>query len=62
MTKAKIHISLVNGDEAIFECDEFAIGEGTFTAVMRKDKDGEPEHLKIFPLCNILDLDIKNTK
>ncbi len=62
MTRAKIHILLVSEDDAIFECDEFAIREGTFTAVMRKDKDGEPEHLKIFPLCNILELDINNTK
>ena len=59
---AKIHISLVSEDDAVFDCDDYAIGEGTFTAVMSKRKDGEPEHLKIFPLCNILELDIKDTE
>ena len=65
MTKAKIHISFVmsgNIVDAVFECDDYAIGEDVFTAVMSKRKDGEPVHLKIFPLCNVLELDIKDTE
>ncbi len=59
---AKIHITLTNDADAVFECIEYAMGDRVFSAIIRKRADGEPEQVKLFPLCNILELTITDAE